>query len=431
MQFYELYKDLIGYIPERLSFLSGFFYEALPFVLMACALFTAFFGLKYLAAWNGVTFFFLGLSLSASALLPKRDLTSSAYWLWLGVCLVIGIVCAVFSKYLFRVQLVVTTFFAIFASLPSYILHFGELFSKIVSAVVALALAFLTVKYKYIIMIFVTSFSGSFVFWEVMEDRYGAKYKVVFAILMGIAAAGVQVLMNYEQLKETYKDVKKKYKITRDTGEKAYDEVKDKVETHEVVKHYDLLIDEGNDPTDDPPELREYMDTYDGKKFIESLELDKTKRVLEIGVGTGRLALQVADKCKEFTGIDVSPKTIERAGENLSGFENVHLVCGDFNSHKFKGTYDVIYSSLTFMHFRDKQKVIDKVASMLDNGGLFVLSIDKNQSEYIDMGSRKIKVHPDNANTIKQCLKNAKLTLSLHYETERAEIIAAKKIKQL
>jgi hypothetical protein len=59
------------------------------------------------------------------------------------------------------------------------------------------------------------------------------------------------------------------------------------------------------------------------------------------------------------------------------------------------------------------------------------LSIDKNQSEYIDMGSRKIKVHPDNANTIKQCLKNAKLTLSLHYETERAEIIAAKKIKQL
>ncbi len=234
MLFYDLFKELIGYIPERLGFLSGFFYEAMPFVLMACALFTAFFGLKYLAAWNAVSFFFIGLALSAEYLLPKRDLTDIVYWTWLAVCFIIAVLCAVFSKYLFRVQLVVTAFFAIYATLPSYITFFGETFSKIISAIVALSVGFLTVKYKYIVMIFVTSFSGSFAFWGVAEERYGVPYKVLLAFFTGVAACAFQVLINRKRLEETYKDVKKKYETTKKTGEKAYHEIKEKLHEHEA-----------------------------------------------------------------------------------------------------------------------------------------------------------------------------------------------------
>ena len=36
-----------------------------------------------------------------------------------------------------------------------------------------------------------------------------------------------------------------------------------------VVKHYDLLINEDNDPFRDPPELQEYMDQWDGAAFID------------------------------------------------------------------------------------------------------------------------------------------------------------------
>ncbi len=57
-----------------------------------------------------------------------------------------------------------------------------------------------------------------------------------------------------------------------------------------VVKHYDLLIDEGNDAFCDPPVLQEYMDKWDGQEFIDSMTLDKKKTVLEIGIGTGRIA---------------------------------------------------------------------------------------------------------------------------------------------
>lgn len=32
-----------------------------------------------------------------------------------------------------------------------------------------------------------------------------------------------------------------------------------------VIKHYDLLIDEGNDAFRDPPALQEYMNKWDGR----------------------------------------------------------------------------------------------------------------------------------------------------------------------
>lgn len=63
--------------------------------------------------------------------------------------------------------------------------------------------------------------------------------------------------------------------------------------------------------------------------------------------------------------------------------------------HNFHVCFDVIYSSLTFMHIKDKQACIDKVFSLLNKNGLFVLSIDKCQSEFIDMGTHKIKTFPD------------------------------------
>lgn len=82
---------------------------------------------------------------------------------------------------------------------------------------------------------------------------------------------------------------------------------------NEVANNYDLLVDENNDPVNDPPAVKAYMDKWDGQAFIDEMKLTGSENVLEIGVGTGRLAVQICDKCWIFTGIDISPKTIERA----------------------------------------------------------------------------------------------------------------------
>lgn len=199
----------------------------------------------------------------------------------------------------------------------------------------------------------------------------------------------------------------------------------------DVITHYDLLIEENNDPFQDPPELKEFMNKWDGQVFIDALQLEKNKEVLEIGLGTGRIAVNVAPYCKRLTGIDISSKTIQRAKENLKDHSNIIFINGDFLSYEFKKNFDVIYSSLTMMHFENKRQVVLKIDSLLKSKGIFCLSIDKNQSEYIDMGNRKIKIYPDNPNDILDIINFTKMSVKNVFETENAYIIVSTKSQDL
>ncbi len=195
----------------------------------------------------------------------------------------------------------------------------------------------------------------------------------------------------------------------------------------DVISHYDLLIDENNDPVRDEKLLRDYMDKWDGESFINDLGLDKNKTVLEIGVGTGRLALRVAPYCKELYGIDISEKTIERAKENLTLLNNVSLICDDFLSYDFFGKkFDIIYSSLTFMHIPRKQEAIEKIKDLLTDDGVFVLSTDKNKTDFIDLGKYRVKIFPDTPEAIRSCCDMAKLRITNQYETEFANVFVIK-----
>ena len=191
--------------------------------------------------------------------------------------------------------------------------------------------------------------------------------------------------------------------------------------------HYDLLIEENNDPFRDPPALRKYMESWDGTVFLDLMELDESKTVLEIGVGTGRLAIKTAGCCRWLTGIDISPKTIERARENLQHCLNISLICDDFITHQFTETFDVVYSSLTMMHFPDKALVIGKMSSLLNDGGLLCLSIDKNQSEWIDMGSRRVRIYPDTPEKTVTFAEQVGLKVNRIIETENAYLLAFSK----
>ena len=195
----------------------------------------------------------------------------------------------------------------------------------------------------------------------------------------------------------------------------------------DTVLHYDLLIDEGNDPARDPKPLKDYMDKWDGEDFIRRMALNADSSVLEIGVGTGRLAIRVAPSCREFWGIDISKKTVERAEDNLAGISNANLVCGDFLDFDFGRSFDVIYSSLTFMHIGNKRRAISKAAELLNCGGRFVLSTDNNQSEFIDMGTRRVRIYPDNAEETECFIGLAGLKLLEKYETEFATVFVAEK----
>lgn len=197
--------------------------------------------------------------------------------------------------------------------------------------------------------------------------------------------------------------------------------------TLDIVTHYDKLIDDHNDPFRDPQPLREYMDKWDGQLFIDSMHLTRAKRVLEIGIGTGRLAAKTAPFCLKLTGIDISPKTIRRAKENLSCFINIEFICADFSDYIFEERFDVIYSSLTIMHFENKRHFIGKVGELLNENGIFCLSIDKNPNDSIDMGTYRLKIYPDNLDDTAEFIHSANICVSDRFETEFAHIIICSK----
>ena len=194
-----------------------------------------------------------------------------------------------------------------------------------------------------------------------------------------------------------------------------------------VVAHYDKLIDDNNDPFRDPHSMQEYMDKWDGQLFIDSMCLSHTKKVLEIGIGTERFAAKVATSCIRLWGLDISATTINRAKENLSNFKNIKLILGDFADYVFNETFDVIYSSLTMLHFQNKRQFIFKVSELLNKNGIFCLSIDKHSSDYIDMGDYKLKIYPDRLDDITEPIRLTDMNIINQFETEFAHIIICSK----
>ena len=94
---------------------------------------------------------------------------------------------------------------------------------------------------------------------------------------------------------------------------------------------------------------------------------------------------------------------------------------------RVKESFDIIYSSLTFMHIKNKKKCIKKISRLLNENGLFVLSSDKSQNKYLNYGNRKIKLYPDTPEKIKKYINSAGLSLIKEQEIEFATIFVCEK----
>lgn len=192
-----------------------------------------------------------------------------------------------------------------------------------------------------------------------------------------------------------------------------------------LIRHYELLLRQGDDPFRDPPALKEYMDKWDGETFLSLLPLSPDARALEIGIGTGRLAARVLPLCARLTGIDCSPRTLERCRENLPD-ERLELVCADFLNWASSERFDCVYSSLTFWHFRDKRAAIEKASSLLAPGGHLVLSLGKECEERLCcFPGVVVPLNPDDPLNMQQLMREAGLTVTALRETEFAYLLQA------
>lgn len=196
-----------------------------------------------------------------------------------------------------------------------------------------------------------------------------------------------------------------------------------------ALEHYEFLIEEGNDPIEDPPHLQEYMSSWDGPFFYEALS-PLGKEVLEIGVGTGRVAKKVLKAgCAHFTGIDISPKTIAKARLNLKEHDNIELILADISQFARPNTFDIAYSVLTFLHIQDKKKALENIYVSLKNNAFLVLSVSRDE-KWLECNDRIVELYPTDTQEYIDLLCSVGFCIESVNETESefASIIKAKKV---
>lgn len=108
------------------------------------------------------------------------------------------------------------------------------------------------------------------------------------------------------------------------------------------------------------------------------VELAGNGRALELGIGTGRIALPLAERGVPVHGIEMSTAMVERLRAK-PGSENIEVTIGDFASATVDGSFSVaylVYNTIMNLTTQSAQVACFRnVAKHLEPGGTFVIEV--------------------------------------------------------
>jgi SAM-dependent methyltransferase len=115
-------------------------------------------------------------------------------------------------------------------------------------------------------------------------------------------------------------------------------------------------------------------DADDAVSFLS--ELAGRGPALELGIGTGRVALPLARKGVEVHGIDASEAMVKKLRAKPGG-QGVHVGIGDFAGVDVDGRFSLVYvvfnTFFALLTQEDQVRCFANVAERLDEGGTFVV----------------------------------------------------------
>jgi SAM-dependent methyltransferase len=99
---------------------------------------------------------------------------------------------------------------------------------------------------------------------------------------------------------------------------------------------------------------------------------------LELGVGTGRIALPLSQRGVRVHGIDLSPAMVARLRAKASA-DRIGVTIGDFATTRVAGSFTLAYlvrNTITNLTTQDEQvECFRNVAAQLEPGGCFVIEV--------------------------------------------------------
>lgn len=119
----------------------------------------------------------------------------------------------------------------------------------------------------------------------------------------------------------------------------------------------------------------EDMPAFERKIAVVRELLGPDDRVIDVGCGTGSLALRLADAAREVHGLDLSAEMVRIAREKTAaqGVENVHLRQGALGSVE-EDPFDVVLAFSLLQLVRDQQAAVRDLFELVRPGGHLVSS---------------------------------------------------------
>ncbi len=133
---------------------------------------------------------------------------------------------------------------------------------------------------------------------------------------------------------------------------------------------YENKFDEAAAQWDQKTERMERTQVF-ASELKSSLPLNKSMRAIEIGCGTGSLALALEDSLGYILGIDSSPEMVKMFLRKIIqlGLHDIDTISSDICRHRPEGRFDLAYSALAMHHIEDIEMVLSRLHDILSNGG--------------------------------------------------------------
>jgi len=146
---------------------------------------------------------------------------------------------------------------------------------------------------------------------------------------------------------------------------------------------------------------RFFPDVAEG--MVELLEeLARGGRVLELAIGTGRVALPLKARGNDVSGIDISPEMVAKLRAKPGG-DAIPVAMGDFADVKVDGQFSLVYlianTIFGLTTQADQVRCFANVASHLEPGGRFVIEVFVPDLGRFDRGQR-VQVHHLESDTV-------------------------------
>ncbi len=125
---------------------------------------------------------------------------------------------------------------------------------------------------------------------------------------------------------------------------------------------------------------RQLVDVLDYRvpEELAALVGPRFARVLELGCGTGLAGPFLRPKCAHLTGVDISPRMLQKAGERGLYDQLIESEILDFLAAG-AGPFDLVFAADVVIYFGDLTALMAAVAPALAPGGLFAFSIETTE----------------------------------------------------